>query len=375
MKAKKALISIILTTALVLSLTGCSSSGKDSAKDSGQAAEAAAETVEAAETQAGADAAEAEAGDASEAEAGTDAAAADGAEAAAAASPVPETITVTFVSSPLNVPSIVEKNHSILAETFADLGVKEVAYSDLTSGADQTQALASGDIQFLYCVGATSVILAAANDADIRIISMYSRSPKSFCLFSGDDSINSPEDLRGKTIAGPMGTILHELLAAYLATGGMTIEDVKFVNSSIPDALAAMSGGSADCALLAGAAAYNAAQMGTHLVTNGEGLVEATITCATTQAFYDEHPEVVAKFLEGQKAVLDYIDAHQEEAVAETAEFLDLDPAAVQEMYGNYDFDMTIRDSDITSMQNTVKFMLDAKMIENDLNIEDIVIR
>ena len=44
-------------------------------------------------------------------------------------------------------------------------------------------------------------------------------------------------------------------------------------------------------------------------------------------------------------------------------------------MYGNYDFDMTIRDSDIASMQNTVKFMLDAGMIENDLNIEDIIIR
>ena len=196
---------------------------------------------------------------------------------------VPETITVTFVSSPLNVPSIVEKNHGIFADTFSEIGVKAVEYSDLTSGADQTQALATGDIQFLYCVGATSVLLAAANDADIRIISMYSRSPKSFCLFSADDTINSPEDLKGKTVAGPVGTILHELLAAYLASGNLTIEDVNFVNSSIPDALAALSGGSADCALLAGAAAYNAANNGTHLVTNGEGLVEATITCATTQ--------------------------------------------------------------------------------------------
>ena len=82
----------------------------------------------------------------------------------AASEAVPETITMTFVSSPLNVPSIVERNHGIFADTFSEIGVKEVPYSDLTSGADQTQALASGDIQFLYCVGATSVILAAAND-------------------------------------------------------------------------------------------------------------------------------------------------------------------------------------------------------------------
>ena len=288
---------------------------------------------------------------------------------------VPETITVTFVSSPLNVPSIVEKNHGIFADTFSEIGVKAVEYSDLTSGADQTQALATGDIQFLYCVGATSVLLAAANDADIRIISMYSRSPKSFCLFSADDTINSPEDLKGKTVAGPVGTILHELLAAYLASGNLTIEDVNFVNSSIPDALAALSGGSADCALLAGAAAYNAANNGTHLVTNGEGLVEATITCATTQAFYDEHQDVVEQFLKGQKAVLDYIDENTDEAIEETAEFLDLTPEAVEDMYANYDFDMTIRDTDIESMENTVQFMLDSGMIDNPVDVESIVIR
>ena len=288
---------------------------------------------------------------------------------------VPETITVTFVSSPLNVPSIVEKNHGIFADTFSEIGVKAVEYSDLTSGADQTQALATGDIQFLYCVGATSVLLAAANDADIRIISMYSRSPKSFCLFSTDDAINSPEDLKGKTVAGPVGTILHELLAAYLASGNLTIEDVNFVNSSIPDALAALSGGSADCALLAGAAAYNAANNGTHLVTNGEGLVEATITCATTQAFYDEHQDVVEQFLKGQKAVLDYIDENTDEAIEETAEFLDLTPEAVEDMYANYDFDMTIRDTDIESMENTVQFMLDSGMIDNPVDVESIVIR
>ena len=288
---------------------------------------------------------------------------------------VPETITVTFVSSPLNVPSIVEKNHGIFADTFSEIGVKEVEYSDLTSGADQTQALATGDIQFLYCVGATSVLLAAANDADIRIISMYSRSPKSFCLFSADDTINSPEDLKGKTVAGPVGTILHELLAAYLASGNLTIEDVNFVNSSIPDALAALSGGSADCALLAGAAAYNAANNGTHLVTNGEGLVEATITCATTQAFYDEHQDVVEQFLKGQKAVLDYIDENTDEAIEETAEFLDLTPEAVEDMYANYDFDMTIRDTDIESMENTVQFMMDSGMIDNPVDVESIVIR
>lgn len=286
-----------------------------------------------------------------------------------------ENLVVTYVTSPLNVPSIVEKNHSIFAETMKEAGVKSVSYSEITSGADQTQALASGDIQFLYAVGATSVILSAANGADIQIISMYSRSPGAFCLFSMDDSINSPEDLRGKTIAGPQGTILHELLVAYLAQGSMTLEDVSFINTTIPDAMSAMMGGSVDCALLAGAAAYNTQTGGAHLVTNGEGLVEASICCAATKKFCDENPELVKSFLKAQKNVLTFLEENQETALQETAEFLDLDIDAVWDMYGYYDFDMTIRDSDITAMEATAKFMLENDMIEQNVDINALVRR
>ena len=55
-------------------------------------------------------------------------------------------LTFTYVTSPLNVPTIIEKNQGIFEKTFGDMGI-EVDYAELTSGADQTQALASGDVQ------------------------------------------------------------------------------------------------------------------------------------------------------------------------------------------------------------------------------------
>ena len=176
---------------------------------------------------------------------------------------LPEKMVFTYVTAPLNVPSIVEKEQGMFAEAFSDLGI-EVEYAEITSGADQTQALASGDVQVLYAVGASSVILSGANGADIKVINMYSRSPKAFCMYSKDNTLTSPESLRGKTIAGPAGTNLHELLAAYLATADMTIEDVNYVNMSIPDAKAGMEGDSVAVALLAGAAAYQAEQQRSH---------------------------------------------------------------------------------------------------------------
>lgn len=52
-------------------------------------------------------------------------------------------LNITYVTSPLNVPSIVEKELGIFGKAMP--GVK-VNYKEITSGADQTQALASGDV-------------------------------------------------------------------------------------------------------------------------------------------------------------------------------------------------------------------------------------
>ena len=280
----------------------------------------------------------------------------------------PETLTFTYVTAPLNVPSIIEKEKGIFAEALADMGIN-VEYAELTSGADQTQALASGDVQVLYAVGATSVILSAANDADIKVLNMYSRSPEAFCLFAQDNTLTSPESLRGKTIAGPAGTILHELLVSYLATADMTIEDVNYVNMSIPEAKAGLDGGSVDVAMLAGAAAYTAKLQGHSLVADGTGLVDAIITVAVTEEFYNAHPEIIEKLKNAQDEIASFIAENEEEALQITADTLDLELDAVKEMFAQYDFSTELKETDRIGFQRTADFMYANGMIEKELDV------
>lgn len=281
---------------------------------------------------------------------------------------LPEKLVFTYVTAPLNVPTIVEKEKGIFANTFEDMEIG-VEYAELTSGSDQTQALASGDVQVLYAVGASSVILSAANGADIKVINTYSRSPKAFCLYSKDESIASPEDLRGKTIAGPVGTNLHELLVSYLATANMTIDDVNYVNMSIPEAKAALDGGSLDAALVAGATAYQAKQQGYHLVADGEGLIDAIIAVAITGEFYEKYPEVIEKLTQAQDEIATFIHENETEALEITAAVLGLETAAVEEMYEYYDFNTEITDEDKQGFQNAADFMFASGMIEHQLDV------
>ncbi len=126
---------------------------------------------------------------------------------------VPDKLTLTYVTSPLNVPTIIERDQNIFEDAFEDMGIS-LEYAEINSGADQTQALAS-----------------------------------------------------------------------YLATGGLTVDDVDYVNMSIADAKAALDGGSVDAALIAGAAAYQAKQQGYHMVADGEGLIKAIIAVAVREVF------------------------------------------------------------------------------------------
>ena len=280
-------------------------------------------------------------------------------------------LTFTYVTAPLNVPSIIEKEKGIFAKAFEENGIA-VEYVELTSGADQTQALATGDVQVLYAVGATSVILSAANDADIKVLNMYSRSPEAFCLFAQDETLTTPESLRGKTIAGPAGTILHELLVSYLATADMTIEDVNYVNMSIPESKAALDGGSVDVAMLAGAAAYTAKLQGCSLVTDGTGLVDAIIAVAVTEEFYNAHPEIIKKLKSAQDEIASFIAENEEEALQITADTLDLDISAVKEMFAQYDFSTEIKETDRIGFQRTADFMLETGMIEKELDVDSL---
>lgn len=284
-----------------------------------------------------------------------------------------DTLTLTYVTSPLNVPSIVDKNQGIYVDAFNQMGI-EVSYAEITSGADQTQALASGDVQILNAVGATSVISSAANGADIKILDMYSRSPEAFTMISRDDTVNSPKDLIGKTVAGPVGTNLHQLLIAYLDSEDVSIDDVNYVNMSIPDARAGLEGGSVDVALLAGPTAYNAQKEGYHLVATGDEYIDALIAVAVTQEFYDNNQDVIEQFLLAQNEVATFMEKNYDETIEIVASTLELEEDAVKEMYEMYDFSTQVSDSDIQGFQTTADFMLDTGMIENYIDVNDLFI-
>ncbi|UUC41616.1 aliphatic sulfonate ABC transporter substrate-binding protein [Clostridioides difficile] len=281
-------------------------------------------------------------------------------------------INLTYVKSPLNVPSIIQKQDDLFGKEFKKDNIK-VNFHEITTGPEQTQALAAGEIDFLHALGGTSALIAASNGVELKILNTYSRSPKGFMILTNNNSIKSAADLVGKKVAGPKGTILHQVLISALDKEGLSMDDVEFVNMGIPEASAALSDGSIDAALIAGPAALRAMKSGSKLVANGEGLVDGIIVTAVSTDFAEKHPEIVERFMKVEKETLEYVNNNFDEAMEKVAKEVDLSLEETKELYAWYDFSLDITDKDISSLEDTQDFLIKNKLQEKKVNIKELI--
>ncbi|QDR82220.1 ABC transporter substrate-binding protein [Sporomusa termitida] len=284
----------------------------------------------------------------------------------------PATINIAYVKLPLNVPSIIEKKLELFEKEFAGDNIK-VAFPEITEGPKMTAALASGSLDFCSALGGTSAILAAANGLDIKIIGIHSRAPRAFVIMTKDPAIQTVADLKGWTVAGPKGTILHQLLLAALKQQRIAGDTVKFVNTGIPQGVTALMAGNADAALVAGPAVPQAVAAGARIITTGEGLLDATIVIAVEGKFLREHPELVKRYMKVHRQSLAYMQSHPDEVYRLTAEETGIAVEDVQKMYGWYDFKPTITGDDIRDLEKTQDFLLQNGLLTQTVEIPKLI--
>lgn len=290
----------------------------------------------------------------------------------AAAAKKVKSIQITYVKAPLNIPSIVEKKLGLFEKEFGRQGIR-VNQPEISSGAKQTEAIAAGSLDICNAIGGTSVILAAANGVDIKIIGIYSRAPKAFTIITNSPAIRTISDLKGKRIGGPKGTILHQLLLTALVRNNLKSDQVRFLSMDIPMATTAVINGSIDAALCAGPDLLRAQSAGARILATGEGLIEATIAIAVRGEFLRQQPDLVRRFLKIHNESIALIKDQPQKAYEMTAEETGLPIEAVRQMAGWYDFDPRIKPSDIRDLKETQNFLVNNGMLDKGVVIEGLI--
>ncbi len=278
-------------------------------------------------------------------------------------------INVSYVKSPFNLPSIVMKEKGMLTEAFEKQGI-QLNYYEITSGSKQAQAMAAGSLDIGGVMNTTSVLLAKSAGNDVRIVSGFSRPVHMFSIVVKDPAIKSVVDLKGKTVAGPKGTVLHQLLAAALEKKGMSVDDVEFLQMTLPQASTAMIAGQIDAALLAGSLVINAEKNGAHIVTTAEGLVTPKLVIAARGDFVDSHPEAIEAYVTTHREALDWMEKNIEEALQIGAVEQGISVDEARRLYEWTEFTDSLEGEDLVTLQDDIEFMLKNGMLTEALQPE-----
>ena len=285
----------------------------------------------------------------------------------------PKTINASYVSRPINVPSIVAQEKKMFENEFEKDGI-EFMWHDISVPSNQLEALAAKSLDFSNSLNYVSAILAKANGNDIKIVSSYSRFPKGISLVvKADGSVNTVADLKGKKIALQKGTMLHEMLIRALSEVNLTTHDLELVNMDSTAAVAAITAGHVDATILPEPLLSKAVATGkVKKLRSAEGLIPGLAVIAVRSEFAKIHPELVKRYLEVHKASIDWSEANLEEALTMTARKNQMEIKGVMGLYPVFTFEMSLNEVK-GDLLKSASFLQKEGMIRPEVDINKVV--
>lgn len=285
----------------------------------------------------------------------------------------PKTINASYVSRPINIPSIVAQEKKMFEDEFAKDSI-EFKWHNITAPSNQLEALAAKSLDFSNSLNYVSPILAKASGNDITIVSSYTRFPKGISfVVKPNGPITTIADLKGKKIALQKGTMLHEMLIRALSEVNLTTKDLELVNMDSSAGAAALVAGQVDATILPEPLLSKAIASGTvQELRSAEGLIPGLTVIAVRSDFAKTHPDLVKRYLEVHQASIDWSKANLEEAFAMTAEQNQMPIPGVKSLYPKFNFEMSLNQVK-DDLLKSATFLQNEGMIRPDVDLNKLV--
>jgi ABC-type nitrate/sulfonate/bicarbonate transport system substrate-binding protein len=190
----------------------------------------------------------------------------------------------------------------------------------------------------------------------------------------GKEGPKALQDLKGKTIAGPKGTVLHQMLVAALGSQGLSLTDVNFISMDLPEARTALLAGKIDGALLAASLIIRSEEAGLKTLFTADGYINPLLLTAVRPGFAKKYPELLEIYLKTQQEAYTWILHNPEEAVGIGAKIQQISPEDGRALYTWSGMDSSFTQNDLASLTRDTAFLLEQKMIEQSIDPADITL-
>lgn len=291
----------------------------------------------------------------------------------AASDGMPDELNIVYVKAPFNLQNMVLKDRSMLEKAFEPYGTR-VVWHNITSGAKQAQAMAAGSIDISSVMNTASFLMGNGAGSTVLIADGVAHPADTFAIVGPQGKQFTIKDLKGKKIAGPRGTVLHQMLVAALKKEGLSINDVDFVSMDPAPALSALLTGNADAALLAASAVIKAEESGCKVITTAKDLVNVNLVMTASGSFAENYPKALELIVKTHREALRWIKANEKAAIELGAKEHGISYKDAKTLADWSNYYSTVTDKDIDSLYLDQAFLIENGMMQKEVDIKQLVL-
>lgn len=281
-------------------------------------------------------------------------------------------LRIAIQPSPFCAPIFIAKHKGWVEEELAKVGARPgIKWTSFAAGPPMNESFAAGQ-QDIGILGDTPAIIGKAAGIDTRIIGITSSGPKTLAVIVPTNSkIRSPRDLKGKKVAVVKGSYAHHLLVLVLQKGGLTTNDIEFINLSQADTATAILNGNIDAAAVWEPLITRLESQGqVRVLADGTGIKKGVLVIIATSDFIAKQREQTKALLRAYQRGARFIKSNPKETAQLIAADVNLPPDLLLKVLSKYDFHPAIQTDDIVEIKKSEAFMRSVGIIKSPVDID-----
>lgn len=184
-----------------------------------------------------------------------------------------------------------------------ELSKINVTYEDMPMigmGPAINEAFAAGSVD-IGSMGDVIAVTGKSNNVDTKVISWSKGLKASSIVTAPGSDIKSIADLKGKKVQAYQGTFMYRDLIEYLKLGGLTIDDIEYVNCNATEAISMLLTGGIDASVNEGYPLDTALKGGGKVLVDGRDEEYASLrtngVTLVRAEFAEKNPDIVYAFV------------------------------------------------------------------------------
>jgi NitT/TauT family transport system substrate-binding protein len=212
----------------------------------------------------------------------------------------------------------------------------------------------------------TPVMFAILNGGKICIAASIETSDRNLAIIARKDmGIGIPRDIQGKTIGVAMGSNGEFFLDAFLVAQGIDRSEINATNMAPSQIMEGLLTGK-----IAAAAIWNPiltlarkALGENSAIYYGEELYTENFCIAVSQDFAEKRPEALKRVLKALIRAEEFAKRQPEEAINLVAEFIKTDQAALQDVWDDFRFKVTLDQSLLMTLEDESRWAIKNRLV------------